>query len=183
MKTIGRIPASTRPVIVAAFVMLVTIVGGLVSGVQHSGMAAVEPDGTPVATVSAIANEVLVHASPVPVADGELALGRVTLLAGAVLPPHYHPGTQIAVVVQGTLTYTVYSGAVELYRHGSASADPEIVDAGGTVEVRAGDALVETPGAVHQGRNIGASPVIIYLSTLFPANTPRAVIVDATPVP
>ncbi len=173
---------STRPVIVAFVIMLAMVIGGLVSGANHPRAAAVEPDGTPVATVSAIANEVLVHASPAPVADGELALGRVTLLAGAVLPPHYHPGTQIAVIVQGTLTYTVYSGAIELYRHGSTSADPEIVSAGETVEVRPGDALVETPGAVHQGRNIGASPVIIYLSTLFPANAPRAVIVDATPV-
>jgi quercetin dioxygenase-like cupin family protein len=183
VKTLDKIPSSTRPVIVAAFIMFAMVVGGWVSGANLPGVAAVEPAGTPVATVSAIANEVLVRASPASVADGEMALGRVTLLAGAVLPPHYHPGTQLAVIVQGTLTYTVYSGTIEIYRHDSTSAEPEVISAGETVEVRTGDALIETPGAVHQGRNIGAMPVIIYLSTLFPADAPRAVIVDATPVP
>lgn len=182
MKSLDKLPFSTRTVIVAAFIVFALVVGGWVTGVKHPGAAAFEPVATPVATVSAIANEVLVRASPAPVVDGELALGRVTLLAGGALPPHYHPGTQLAVVVQGTLTYTVYSGVIEIYRHGSSSADPELIAAGETVDVRAGDALVETPGAVHQGRNIGATPVIIYLSTLFPADVPRAVIVDATPI-
>jgi quercetin dioxygenase-like cupin family protein len=183
MKTLGKIPASTRSVILAACIMFAMVAGGLLSGNDHRGAAALQPDGTPVATVSAISNEVLVHASPAAAANPELALGRVTLLASAVLPPHYHPGTQIAVVVQGTLTYTVFSGTIELFRHGSASAEPEVIAAGETVEVRSGDALIETPGAIHQGRNIGVTPVVIYLSTLFPADSPRAVIVDATPVP
>lgn len=183
MNTLGKIPASTRPVIVAACIMFAMAVGGWMSGAHRPEAAALQVDGTPVATVSAIANEVLVHASPVAIADPELALGRVTLLAGAVLPPHYHPGTQIAVIVQGTLTYTVFSGTIELYRHSSTSDAPETISAGETVEVRSGDALIETPGSVHQGRNIGATPVVIYLSTLFPADSPRAIIVDATPVP
>jgi len=183
VKTLSKIPASTRPVVVAACIMFAMVIGGWLSGVNHREASALQPAGTPVATVSAVSNEVLVHASPAAVHNPELALGRVTLLAGAVLPPHYHPGTQIAVIVQGTLTYTVFSGTIELYRHGSISTEPEIIAAGETVSVRSGDALIETPGAVHQGRNIGATPVVIYLSTLFPADSARAIIVDATPVP
>lgn len=183
MKTLTGIPARIRPVIVASCILLAMVVNGSTSGENHREAAALQPAGTPVTTVSAVSNEILAQASPAPVEKPALALGRVTLLAGAVLPPHYHPGTQIGVVVQGTLTYTVFSGAIELYRHGSTSTEPEIIAAGETVDVRAGDALIETPGSVHQGRNIGSTPVIIYLSTLFPADSPRAIIVDATPVP
>jgi quercetin dioxygenase-like cupin family protein len=63
---------------------------------------------TPVAaTPMAITSEVLGRAAPVTVANPELSLGRVTVMPGAVLPVHHHPGTQIGVVVQGELTYSV----------------------------------------------------------------------------
>jgi quercetin dioxygenase-like cupin family protein len=51
------------------------------------------------------------------------------------------------------------------------------------VIVRVRDALIEPPGSVHQGRNAGDEPLVIYLSTLFPAGAPRAILVDATPAP
>ena len=49
--------------------------------------------------------------------------------------------------------------------------------------VRPGDALVESPESIHQGRNNGVVPLVIYLSTLFPTDAPRAIVVEATPVP
>ena len=181
MRKIHTVPEGRRSIIVAACILLAVVLGDSIAGPNPRKAVALQPSGTPVAAASAVANEILARASPAPVANPELALGRVTLLAGAVLPLHYHPGTQIGVVVQGTLTYTVISGRIELIRHGSMPSTPEIITEGVTVDVGPGDALIETPGAVHQGRNLGATPVVIYLSTLFPADSPRAIIVDATP--
>ena len=58
-----------------------------------------------------------------------------------------------------------------------------MIGPGETVVVRPGDALVESPDSIHQGRNNGAVPLVIYLSTLFPMGAPRAIVVEATPVP
>jgi mannose-6-phosphate isomerase-like protein (cupin superfamily) len=58
-----------------------------------------------------------------------------------------------------------------------------MISPGETVVVRPGDALVESPESIHQGRNDGAVPLVIYLSTLFPAGAPRAIVVEASAVP
>ena len=73
---------------------------------------------------AAITSEVLGRAAPATVENPELSLGRVTVMPGAVLPVHYHPGTQIGVVVQ---------------------EEPYMIGPGETVVVRPGDALVEPP--------------------------------------
>ena len=67
------------------------------------------------ATPAAITSEVLGRATPVTVENPELSLGRVTVMPGAVLSVHYHPGTQIGVVVQGE-TYSVFTGEIEWHR-------------------------------------------------------------------
>jgi quercetin dioxygenase-like cupin family protein len=130
-----------------------------------------------------ISSEVLGRAAPVDVVDPELALGRVTIMPGAVIPVHHHPGTQIGAVVQGTLSYSVYTGTVEWHRENDSAGAPQVIGAGETVQVQAGDALVEAPGSIHQGRNDGDVPVVIYLSTLFPSGAPRAIVDDAIPTP
>ena len=130
-----------------------------------------------------ISSEVFAQALPAAVRDAELAIGRVTIMPGAVIPVHYHPGTQVAVVVQGELTYTVFTGDVLWRRAESDASGGEAIAIGETVKVRTGDALVESPGSRHQGRNNGSVPVVIYLSTLFPAGAPRSIIVEGTPVP
>ena len=135
------------------------------------------------AAPAAITSEVLGRATPTIVENPELSLGRVTVMPGAVLPVHYHPGTQIGVVVQGELTYTVFTGQIEWYRGDDPEGEPHQVGPGETVVVRPGDALVETPESIHQGRNDGAVPLVIYLSTLFPTGAPRAIVVEATPIP
>jgi quercetin dioxygenase-like cupin family protein len=133
----------------------------------------------PAATLS----EVLGKAAPVTVANPELSIGRVTVMPGAVLPVHYHPGTQIGVVVQGELTYSVFTREIEWHRGDDPTGGPYMIGPGETVVVRPGDALVESPASIHQGRNDGAVPLVIYLSTLFPKDAPRAIVVEATPVP
>ncbi|MDF2761898.1 MAG: Cupin 2, conserved barrel domain protein [Thermomicrobiales bacterium] len=131
----------------------------------------------------AITSEILGRAAPATVANPELSLGRVTVMPGAVLPVHYHPGTQIGVVVQGELTYTVFTGEIEWYRGDDPTGEPYAIGPGETVVVHPGDALVESPESIHQGSNNGAIPLVIYLSTLFPTDAPRAIVVEATPVP
>jgi quercetin dioxygenase-like cupin family protein len=131
----------------------------------------------------AISSEVLGRAAPIMVENPELALGRVTVMPGAVLPVHHHPGTQIGVVVQGELTYTVFTGEIEWHQEDDLTGEPHTIGPGETVVVRPGDALIESPDSVHQGRNNGAVPLVIYLSTLFPMGAPRAIVVEATPVP
>jgi quercetin dioxygenase-like cupin family protein len=130
-----------------------------------------------------IASEVFAHVAPAGVDDPELALARVTIMPGAAIPPHHHPGTQIAIVVQGDLTYEVFTGEVLLYRAGDHDAAPDSIAAGETALVQSGDTVVEPPESIHQGRNEGAAPITIYLSTLFPAGAPRSIVAEATPAP
>jgi len=166
--------------VMAPIVATVVLAGSLLFGSR--GQVATAFQATPAAAaVPAIVSEVLGHATPAAVNNPDLALGRVTIMPGAAIPSHYHPGTQVGVVVQGELTYTVFTGAVSLFR--AAGGVPETVSSGQTVVVEPEDALVEPPGSIHQGRNAGQAPVVIYLSTLFPAGAPRAILAVATPIP
>jgi quercetin dioxygenase-like cupin family protein len=130
-----------------------------------------------------ITSEVLGRAAAFSVADPELTLGRVTVMPGGVLPVHHHPGTQIGVVVQGELTYSVFTGEIEWHRGDDPTGEPYMIGPGETVVVRPGDALVESPESIHQGRNDGTVPLVIYLSSLFPTGAPRAIVAEATSVP
>ena len=167
----------SRPSLIVAVVMPVLIMVWPLD----SKLSLAQP-ATPGATPAAIASEVLGRAVPATVENPELSLGRVTVMPGAVLPVHFHPGTQIGVIVQGELTYTVFTGEIKWYQAEGPAAVPDVIRPGETVTVRPGDALVESPDSIHQGRNSGSVPLVIYLSTLFPADAPRAVVVEASPV-
>lgn len=131
-----------------------------------------------------VTNLVIAAASPALVTDPELAISMVTIPPGGAIPPHVHPGTQIGAIAAGDLTYSVLTGAVEIQRNGgSEDSTKQTVAAGTTVILEAGDAVIETPGAAHQARNDGDEPVVIWLSTLFPAGAPRADLVAASPTP
>ncbi len=113
----------------------------------------------------------------------DLAVGRVTIAPGATIPPHVHPGTQVAAIISGELTYTVLSGQIPVTAaaDGGSGGPPRMVAAGETVFLRAGDSVAEQPGAAHTARNAGSEPVVILLATLFPAGERRTIFVDATP--
>jgi quercetin dioxygenase-like cupin family protein len=106
-----------------------------------------------------------------------LGLSRVTIPARTALAPHRHPGYQIAYIERGTLTYTVRTGVVRIYR-GAADASPRLVGtvrAGQTGRVRAGEWVVERQGDVHFGANRGRRPVVILLATLFTTGSPASI--------
>lgn len=114
--------------------------------------------------------------APKGAADRTLGLSRVTVMPGARLASHHHPGTQIARVTNGTLTYSVETGSVKVLR--GPSDDPTLVrriDAGETGKVRTGQWIVEQPSEVHHAANRGTEPVVIYLATLFPTGAPASI--------
>src|SRR5215212_1618707 len=157
--------------------VVVVVLLGLVLGSGRTTAPSLAQDATPEpVSPPVITSEVLGHVVPAAVENPELALARVTVMPGAVLPVHHHPGTQIGVVVQGELTYTVFTGEITWYRGDNATGEPQVIGPGETVVVRSGEALVESPASVHQGRNNSTVPLVIYLSTLFPTGAPRAIV-------
>jgi quercetin dioxygenase-like cupin family protein len=106
-----------------------------------------------------------------------LGLSRVTIPPDTRLPLHRHPGVQLAYVQQGTLTYTVKRGVVEVYR-GAADQDPGVVrrvSGGQSGSVNAGEWVIERPRDVHFGANNGDRPVVILLATLFKNGMPPSI--------
>jgi quercetin dioxygenase-like cupin family protein len=104
-----------------------------------------------------------------------LNLDRVIIPAGQEIAAHTHPGTQLATIVEGILSYTVIKGEVKVTRAaGTQQAKVETFAAGQTAEIRPGDALVEMPEMVHSAKNNGKSAVVIYLSSLFPDGAPAS---------
>jgi hypothetical protein len=106
-----------------------------------------------------------------------LALSRVTIPARTRLELHRHPGTQIAYIEKGTLTYTVRRGVVKVLR-GAADRNPRVVrrvSAGRTGSVRPGEWVVEPPRSVQFGANRGDRPVKILLATLFKTGSPASI--------
>jgi quercetin dioxygenase-like cupin family protein len=101
----------------------------------------------------------------------------VTIPPKTRLALHRHPGTQIAYIQKGTLTYTVRTGSVNVYR-GAADVDPRVVrriGAGQSGSVHAGEWVIERPSTVHLGANRTGRPVRILLASLFKNGSPSTI--------
>ncbi|MFM9108074.1 MAG: cupin domain-containing protein [Chloroflexota bacterium] len=148
-----------------------------------AGLAAprVRQEATPAAATprpdayAQITTRIFADNSPAPVVNGQLALALVTVPAGATIGAHFHPGSQFAAIAEGELTYTVETGKVFLLRAGGdpAGAWDEITP-GETVVLTAGDSIRAQPGDVHRAENAGDVPVLIWIASLFPDDSPRA---------
>src|SRR4051812_28120570 len=106
-----------------------------------------------------------------------LGLSRVTIPPQARLALHIHPGTQTAYIEKGTLTYSVKTGAVPVYR-GAADQHPRLVrriTSGHTAKIRAGQWLIERPGVQHFAANLGDRPIVIFAATLLENGKPPAI--------
>jgi quercetin dioxygenase-like cupin family protein len=125
-------------------------------------------------TTAAVARDALAQSTTVRGgADRTLALTKVTVPAGAQLALHHHPGTQISSVQQGTLTYTVKTGQVQVMSGQADAAKPvRTIKAGQTGSIAPGQWIVEQPNEIHRAANRGSTKVVILLATLFPRGAP-----------
>jgi hypothetical protein len=145
----------------------------LVSAAVSYAAGAAQRQTSPTAVRDALAQAV----SPSGARGETLGLSRVVIPPDAQLALHVHPGTQIAYIDKGTLTYTVRTGAVKVYR-GQADKDPQLVrriTAGHTAKIRAGQWLIEKPHVQHFGANRSGKPVVILAATLLKNGQPPAI--------
>jgi quercetin dioxygenase-like cupin family protein len=142
------------------------------SAVAYSAGAA-QRQSSPTAVRSALAEAV----SPTGARGETLGLSRVLIPPKARLALHVHPGTQIAYIDKGTLTYTVKTGSVSVYT-GDAEKNRKLVrriTAGHTAKVRPGQWLIEKPHVQHFGENTSSKPIVILAATLFENGKPPAI--------
>jgi quercetin dioxygenase-like cupin family protein len=145
--------------------------------------------GTPVAEATPMTvREVLATGQP-PAAPGQtLDLARYDIPPGTTLAVHVHPGIQIAWVESGELTYHVIKGEVQIGRAANASGgEPgatETLAAGESTVLMPGDWVVEVPGTVHYGENLGTEHLILWAALLVETGQPLTIPVndEGTPV-
>lgn len=101
-----------------------------------------------------------------------LGLSRVTVAPGAQLALHRHPGTQIASIERGALTYWVVRGSVTV-KHGDRVVRTIGADQHGLV--RTGDSIVERPGTIHRAANRGRVTIVILIASLFTDGAPPSI--------
>jgi quercetin dioxygenase-like cupin family protein len=158
-------PSRPRLALLAGAAILTTAAGAYAAGAaQH------EPAQ---ATRTVLAQAV----DPTGARGRTLALSRVRIPAHTRLALHRHPGTQVAYIQKGTLTYSVRSGVANVYR-GAADQSPRLVRriaAGETRRVRTGEWLIERPRMVHSGANGADRPLVILLATLFKTGSPASI--------
>ncbi|MEM8673203.1 MAG: cupin domain-containing protein [Cyanobacteria bacterium P01_G01_bin.67] len=121
-----------------------------------------------------ISREVLAFGYPQGIEGKILELVRYTIPSGVVLPPHSHPGMQIEQIELGILTYTVIKGTAKVIR---ANKQTQLLQAGQTTYLYSGDSLTEPAGMIHYAKNETNSPIILYSSSLFEVNQPKAITV------
>jgi len=125
--------------------------------------------------VTEVVRDLLAEASPDTAKGQLLELTQVVIPAGKGIDPHTHPGPQLAVIVSGTLSYTVIDGEAEVTR--AAGTDNEKVEmhsSGDSFKLNVGDSIYEHTLMVHSASNDTKDPVVIYLSSLFPEDEPAA---------
>jgi hypothetical protein len=112
--------------------------------------------------------------NPVGARGRTLGLSIVTIPGGVKLPLHYHEGTQVSYIQQGTLIYSVKRGSVRVMT-GLADASPRLVrtiSAGQTGKITAGQWIVEQPSVHHFAQ--AKVKVVVLLATLLKNGAPAA---------
>jgi quercetin dioxygenase-like cupin family protein len=172
-----------RPLVAlfVAFVALVALACGSVGSLGGRGSA--DDPGAAVAAADAslppVVRSVLAEALPAAAPDDALELVRYTIQPSTALAPHRHPGTQLALIQSGTLTYTVIEGEVTVHQ---VDGGTRVIGPGETSRIAAGEWIVEDESIVHYGANEGKQPVVILASSLLEADQPPAIPVE-TPAP
>jgi len=128
-----------------------------------------------------VTREVLVQTAPGEAPGFEMYLVRVVIPSGGSIAAHYHPGTQIAQVQRGTLTYRILEGTATVLVRGEDGGDvvAEEVTGPTTVKLGPGESVIETPDLVHEAENKGKKRITILLSTLLPTGEPLSIPVES----
>lgn len=140
--------------------MLTLLLAGCAASPTSDGSPSASASPAPVAAVDLAAGE-LEGPVEVEVAPGEdgavgVTFREITLAPGAGTGEHCHDGQLIAVVAEGELTHyaPTHPGGVRVYTEG--------------------EAIIEGPGYVHEGRNEGDVPVVLWVTYLIPEGDPLA---------
>jgi quercetin dioxygenase-like cupin family protein len=151
----------------------------LIAGVVIAGCGGNDGGSSVTKGVNEVTRQLLASTTASAAPGQSLELTRVIVPPHESLAPHTHPGPQMAVIERGTLTYTVLKGEVEVTRAaGTTSARTETASSGQTIDLKAGDSLIEPAGMEHEAMNTTGKPIVIYLSSLFPQGAPPSSPID-----
>jgi quercetin dioxygenase-like cupin family protein len=131
------------------------------STIVLAAAAAIATDATASATPPVDTDAVVISQATVNGID--YITKRITIQPGGSTGWHYHDGQVFGVIREGTLTRTM------------ADCTDVVSPAGSAVTEESG------PGAVHNGRNLGPVPVVLWVDYIEPAGSPQAV--DVPPPP
>jgi hypothetical protein len=174
--------AMTARITLGLWVLLALAIAATQGRQESVGRFAASPTA---ALGSGVVRTILVEATPANAPDQSLSLVRYDIQPGTTLPHHIHPGTQLAYIDSGELTYTVVTGRAEIHR-AAADGTPgptEWLEAGTTTVLNPGDSVIETQDMIHFGADLGTEPVVILASVLLEAGQPASILEPATPTP
>jgi quercetin dioxygenase-like cupin family protein len=129
------------------------------------------PTASPDASIAPVVRTVLAEALPDELSGYSLQLVRYVIQPSTTLARHHHPGTQVALMEQGRLDYTVLTGEVVVHQ---ADGGTRTIAAGGSDVLTAGEWIVEREPVIHFGANQGPDVVVILATTLLEADQPPA---------
>jgi quercetin dioxygenase-like cupin family protein len=135
-------------------------------GFTFTGRGVAQDATPPPKPISKIA---LASGMPVDAAGKLLLLERITIIPGAAIPTHTHPGSYAMYVDSGQFGFAVIKGEAQLLRAGSTTL--ETVAAGTEVILQPGDSIFEDH-AVHSARNAGDTDLILLTASLLAADQP-----------
>ncbi len=144
------------------FVSTIALGLGFVDSARQGSTLAASPVASPSPAATPLTiRQILATGLPPSTPGQTLDLARYDIPPGTTLAVHVHPGMQIAWVESGMLTYHVIKGEVQIGRAVNASGGQpgatETLAAGQSTVLMPGDWVVEIPGAVHYGENLGTS--------------------------
>ncbi len=127
------------------------------------------PIGQPFEVLPGINIAFLNEGQPAAAPGQSLVVYRITFHGGEV-PAHRHPGTTVATVESGTLSWTLLQGTVWVTRPGMP---PEQVTAPGTeLVLKPGEGLLYNADVVHTARAAGDQPAVAIVAVLFAVGQP-----------
>ena len=156
---------------VAEAIVLAAVAGAGGATILIAQDAAVAPEP--------VVREAFATGSPVAAPGQQLQLVRYVIQPGTTLPPHTHPGMQIARVESGTLRYTLVAGGeTPVHRKGTAGGPGavETLRPGQNTIVHPGDTVIEAENVVHFGASVGEEPVVIWAAALLRRGEPASTV-------